>query len=432
MLFRSLKEHSGHASMRLGRTWTALLVTQVAVSVAALPIAVSGGQAWLRMVMLDRNTPATESFVIATPRLDAEATASSARGEADSAHRVHYTARVTELVQRLRAEPGFTVVLMSTPPAAESYLEVDIGQEPTAMSSDTAMARVNGPLVYQRVDTTFLASFDVRRLSGRGFTADDFVPGTRTALVNRSFVTHFLGGGNALGRRVRPSAQQPDQRTAAAAGQAAWWEIVGVVDDFPGLVAPGALRPKLYLPLDPAATWPLTIAVRGKNITPTATADRIREIAMEVEPAMRFTSIRRLADILEDAIKVERLAMLGLVMVTLSVVLLSAAGIYALMSFTVARRRREIGIRAALGARPVRVLAGVLSRAMWQIGMGIVIGVAGTGALFGLAGQTGSTGQLVVLLLLLAAMMVVVGGLATIAPARRALRVQPAEVLKAE
>ncbi len=429
----TLKAHSGHASVRLGRTWTALLVTQVAVSVAALPFAATGSHLWLRLVMVDRDTPATESFVIATPQLDAETDARADRGDAAKARRARYTDRVAELARRLEAEPGgFDVVLSSLPPGNGSYLEVDIAAEPAASTSDTALTRANGPLTYLRVDAGFLARFDVRQLSGRGLSAGDFVPGTRTVVVNRSFVNYFLGGGNALGRRVRPSAKQPDVRTAAAAGPAQWWEIVGVVEDFPGLVAPDALRPRLYLPLDPAATYPVTLAVRGRRLTPAATADRVREVAMEVDPGLRFTSIRRLADILEDDMKSDRLAIFGLVMVTLSVVLLSAAGIYALMSFTVARRRREIGIRAALGARPIRVVLGVLSGSIRQIGIGIALGTAGTGVVYRLAGQSGSTGHLVLFLLLIAAMMVIVGGLATIGPARRALRVSPAEVLKSD
>jgi len=428
----NLKEHSGNASMRLGRTWTALLVTQVAVSVAALPFAVSGGERWVRLMLLDRDTPATEAFVIATPHLDADAAAPGFR-ERDNAPRARYTARVAELASRLEAEPGdFHVILMSRTPSDESYLEVDIEQVPTTSASDTAITRANGALVYNRVAERYFTSFDVRQLSGRVFTAGDFVPGSRAAVVNRSFVRLFLGGGNALGRRVRPAAQQPDPGTAAAAGPTLWWEIVGVVDDFPGLIAPDALRPKLYLPLDPAETYPLTLAVRAANLAPTATAERIREITMTIDPGMRFATIRRLADIMEDGVKLERLAILGLVAVTLSVVLLSAAGIYALMSFTIARRRREIGIRSALGARPARVLAGVLSRAMRQIGVGIGIGVAGTGVVFRLAGQTASTAELVMILLLMAGMMVIVGLAATIGPARRALRVQPSEVLKSE
>lgn len=65
----------------------------------------------------------------------------------------------------------------------------------------------------------------------------------------------------------------------------------------------------------------------------------------------------------------------ALATVTLSVLLLSAAGLYALMSFTVTRRRREIGIRMALGARPGRMLASIFARALWQIAAGVAVGV---------------------------------------------------------
>ena len=67
---------------------------------------------------------------------------------------------------------------------------------------------------------------------------------------------------------------------------------------------------------------------------------------------------------------------LALAVVTLSVLLLSAAGIYALMSFTVTRRRREIGIRAALGAHPRRILASIFSRALGQLALGLMVGAA--------------------------------------------------------
>jgi putative ABC transport system permease protein len=118
--------------------------------------------------------------------------------------------------------------------------------------------------------------------------------------------------------------------------------------------------------------------------------------------------------------------------VALSVVLLSAAGIYALMSFTVSRRRREIGIRSALGATSGRVLSGVLARALKQVGLGIAIGTAFAGALSKLAGASANASELVIMLIQVAALMAVVGVLASIGPARRALRVQPTEALKGE
>jgi putative ABC transport system permease protein len=96
------------------------------------------------------------------------------------------------------------------------------------------------------------------------------------------------------------------------------------------------------------------------------------------------------------------------------------------MSFTVARRTREIGIRAALGARPGRILAGIFSRALLQIGAGVLAG-SGLAALLGL-------GSMRDVLLLLAAdgIMLVAGFAACAVPVRRALRIDPTEALRAE
>lgn len=422
----NLQQHFGGASMRLGRTWTALLVTQVAVSVAALPVAVSGGKGLVRSVLVDRSTPATESFVMATPLPDER----SPDRRDDKARRAHYTDRVIDLARRLGTEPnGFDVVLMSAPPGAESFLRIDIDPMAGPSTPNSGVTRAEGEGVVDRVDARFFAAFDVRALSGRMFTPGDFAAGTPTLIVNRSFVHRYFGDGNALGRRVRPS---PPQGTAAKRTDSRpepWWEIVGVVEDFPSL----AHGPKMYLPLRPAEVYPMTLGVRARTGAPAAVADRIREVGMAVDPTLRFTTIRPLQDALDDEVRLERLAILGIVMVTLSVVLLSAAGIYALMSFTVARRRREIGIRMALGARSGRVVVEILASAMRQIGIGIAIGVAGTGILGRtVGGDSDPLSEFLVLLLGVGVMMVIVGVIATIGPARRALRVQPTELLRSE
>jgi ABC-type antimicrobial peptide transport system permease subunit len=114
------------------------------------------------------------------------------------------------------------------------------------------------------------------------------------------------------------------------------------------------------------------------------------------------------------------------------VILLSSAGIYALMSFTIARRRREIGIRSALGAGPRSVLVGVLRKAAGQIAIGIGIGtmVAGGRLLEMGAGKGDVEGVLV--LLGVAVFMSAVGVAAALGPARRALSIQPTEALRAD
>jgi ABC-type antimicrobial peptide transport system permease subunit len=122
---------------------------------------------------------------------------------------------------------------------------------------------------------------------------------------------------------------------------------------------------------------------------------------------------------------------LGLAVGTIAVLLLSSAGLYALMSFTVSQRRREIGIRSALGAQPRRLLATVFRRALAQIAVGVGIGCAATVTLarwlpiedLGGWPVPGALPAAVVLFLVL-------GVLASLGPARRGLRVDPMDALR--
>ncbi len=432
----SLKDLTGGSSVQLGRTWTALLIAQVAVSVAVLPVALDGGRAWVNLSLLDPGGRVADSFVIATPVLDAVNDSRGVSREDPAARRVRYVDRVAELERTLEAEPGgFDVVVMSSRPGAESETKFELLS--SSSSTDSVMTtRTKWAAGLGSVDADFFEAFGVRTLTGRRFIAADFATTTSAAIVNASFVKHFLGGGNALGKRLRPA--RLDGATSAARSDGStdpWWEIVGVVADFPVPEDPDALRaprPKVYRPLRPAEFYPVTLGVRARVLTPAGAADRLRTVGMAVDPALRFTSIRTLDDLLNTEIEGERMAILALVMVALSVVLLSAAGIYALMSFTVARRTREIGIRAALGAQSGRVIAEILSRAIRQIAIGVAIGIVGMWVLAPLAGESSPTTERLVNLLQVIAAMVIVGFIATLGPARRALRVQPTEALRAE
>lgn len=118
-VYENLKDLSG-GSLKLGRTWTALLVAQVAVSVTALPLVLSGSIYWVQSITFDADTPVTEKSLMAIPLLDPPSVSSTVAIEDVQTRRARYTNRVTELAQKLRSEPGgFDVVLMSSIPGGE-------------------------------------------------------------------------------------------------------------------------------------------------------------------------------------------------------------------------------------------------------------------------------------------------------------------------
>ena len=174
------------------------------------------------------------------------------------------------------------------------------------------------------------------------------------------------------------------------------------------------------------------ITARTRGTTPAELVPRIREIADEVAPGHVLAAIPMDArrGVEEPEVMLFLSLMVGLI--TLSVLLLSAAGISAMMSFAVTRRRREIGIRSALGAPRARIIWAIFSRSLRQLVVGVVVGTTVAGALDRLAGGELLGGQERILIPLIAVLMVLAGLLATCGPARRALRIQPMEALRQE
>jgi hypothetical protein len=268
-------------------------------------------------------------------------------------------------------------------------------------------------------------------LGGRAFDRSDVTNDASALIVNRSFVTQVLGGREALGRRVRVVQRKRDA-TPETFVRGPWLEIVGVVPDYPPAANPRFPEPRMYQPMLPGDGEPVIVAVRVRGIAPGTFSGRLREVAAAVDPMLRLTSVSTLTETLHDNQASMRLAVLVLGLITLSVLLLSSAGIYAMISFTITRRRREIGIRAALGAGPRRLIVSVLSRAMRQIGIGMAVGIIPVGLIDRLSGGAMTGGRGPYLLILVIALMGAVGIVASIGPARRALRIQPTEALKAE
>src|SRR5690606_17721317 len=145
-----------------------------------------------------------------------------------------------------------------------------------------------------------------------------------------------------------------------------------------------------YHPLAPDDAGPLHVAVHLRGGDPAAFAQRLRTLAATVDPTLHVDAVARMDTLSDPEIRFITFWVRLLTVVSAVAMLLSLAGIYAVMSFTVARRTREIGVRVALGASRRRVVAAVFARPMSQIGLGIVAG----GTLTMLAGGRATPGAL--------------------------------------
>jgi len=346
--------------------------------------------------------------------VEASTDSNAARAATDSARAI-----VKELVERIATEPGVGgVAVGSSDPWGGGHDRVEVDR------ADGPAERVG----YMTVDTSYFGLFGVRVLAGRGFgAADAALPGNqRPVIVNRSFVTEVIGGGDPIGRRVRYQDDGDDVNP--------WRTIVGVVEDFPaGIKNPADRSVRAMYHLAMPGEWDsarLTIRLRGQ--TPEAFAPTLRRTAMSIDPMLQLNGTTSLyATYRENTRGAARLALV-IALISGSVLLLSAAGIHALMSFTVNQRRREIGIRSALGGSTRRILTSVLSRATRQLALGVGLGLAAAVALDLAAGGELMGGTGLLLVPGTAAFMLVVGLLAAAGPARRGLRVQPTEALRAD
>jgi predicted permease len=415
------------SGLRMGRVWSTLIVVQVSVASAGLPIAVAMGGLQIRDSFNMPDFP-VDDMLFAQIGLESD----RLPGQDPVAHWARVAQRFAgvraELARRLAAEPGvaghsFTLNLPLQGAAERIALEHD----------DTASPSANYDVAQYRVDDAFFRTFDLELLAGRPLVAGDVaVTAADVVVVDRAFVDRVLGGGQALGRRIRHVPRAGEELEASTPDR--WLEIVGIVENLEANpFSDKPLNARLYRPMSADGNGS-GLAVRLAGADPQQLGRRLSSLAAEIDPTFRV-SIVPVGDVYRMLRTVLGTAALGLGAALLSVVLLAAAGIYALMAFTIARRHREIAIRTALGAPPGHLLGGILGRAIRQVGLGVVIGIVLALLINRYEGADDGgllAGRPVWLLSGTVLLMGAVGLLATLGPARRGLRIEPVEALKGE
>jgi len=395
--------------------WTALIVAQVAFAVAILPPALKSGL-----------QAATESFT--HPTFQAQEFRSGilsvkrAVGQGTQPNQP-LGSRIDDVLRNLRSNPSIAgITFRGGAPTGATWsgrVEVD------GISMPPDLDRRVGP---QGVDTAFFSLYGASLLSGRRFVSSDFGDSTRVVIVNRTFVRRVLGGQTALGRRIRYVPQGMSDTTRPTP----WFEVVGVVDDLRrNPLDPDAIAPLVYHPFAPERVSAVNMVIRTRGVVPSTFGTTVYNAIAATSSDLRLSQIYPGVALDPESAFVLEIVGTVLTLVLATVLLLSAAGVYALMSLTVAQRRREIGIRTALGASQHRVLLTVFSRIARQMGIGVVVGAIIATILDRITGPVAAA-QTVLLVPAVALLMLVVGFCAAFVPTRRGLSVQPVEALRGE
>jgi hypothetical protein len=390
-----------------------LIVAQVGFSFAVLPAATEMAWGALRAHILGPGFSSAE-YLSAQLSLDIEAADPAAPAAA-------FARAQQELFSRVRAVPGVIgATLVSAVPGTAPMAGVEL-------ETNSSLLANGEPIVETRtmqVDAAFFDTFAAHLSSGRGFSGDEFSAPSRSIVVSQRFVETTLQGASALGVRVRYT--RPPSAAGPVSDDEPWYEIVGVVPDIPANPYSGTV----YHPLTASSVRSASVVMHLASGAP-GFRNRLAEMAAATTPPLRVSEVRTLDELYSAQALDDYVGGFALIAGTLSVLLLAAAGTYALMSFTVNDRRREIGVRVALGATKARLLGGVLKRALRQIVAGAAVGVA-VALFIDNALPAASTGGIDIpgVLPLAASFMTVVAVLATLGPARRALRLDPNEALR--
>lgn len=330
--------------------------------------------------------------------------------------RTDFAARLGQALEAVPGVAGATVA-SSLPPGGEFHF----GTEPEAEGEPAQESGRLGIVPYSHVAPDYFATMGIRLQEGRAFTAadpDDVV------IVSQATARKYWAQQSPVGRRLRLGAKRP------------WLTVIGVADD----VTQMGLRPnvtataQIYQPFDDEdETSYYEFAVRTDSLSSQMIAD-VKARIWALDPRLPLHSLAPVAEQLARTVARERFFLTLMSIFAGLGLLISAVGIYGLMAYSVEVRRREIGIRMALGADQRSVMGSVLRRALLLTLGGVALGVAGAAAavrvLASLLYETGTSDPVTFGLVVL-----VLAGVALAAaaiPARRASRLDPLAALRAE
>ena len=336
------------------------------------------------------------------------------------------TAFYDELLRRIETLPGVKSAAVTTNlPLYQQGNSIGISVEGIP---DPAPGQGRRPTVATRVvSPRYFETMGIQLLQGRGFAAQDTADAPAAALINETMARRFWPEQDPTGKRLTSgslTSTDPDD----------WITIVGVVKDVRQFELVADPRPQMYLSYAQAGFFAPSDLVVSTAVEPLSLAATVRRTVWEVDRDQPVSKIRTMEEIVSQSVARQRFSMLLLGIFAALALVLAAVGIYGVMSYSVAQRTREFGIRMALGAQRSDVLKLAVGQGLKLVLIGIGIGLAAafvltrvmSSLLFGVSATDPATFMIISLVLIGVAVA------ASFIPARRATKIDPMVALRYE
>jgi predicted permease len=334
---------------------------------------------------------------------------------------------VDRLLQKVRALPGVEAAgITSNIPFGGDFSDSVIMAEGYQMAPGESLISPYSVTV----TPGYMEALKVPLKTGRFFNDSDTESSQRVAIVDESLAKKFWRGQNPIGRRMFKPQNTEDLTKPPANPQ--WITVVGVVGDtkMAGLVASDTRFGTYYFPLTQDDIRTSTLAIRTSG-DPLSITGAVRQAVASTDPELPLYSVKTMEDRIGESLTDRRTPMMLAGMFAGVALFLAAMGLYGVLAYQVAQRRKEIGIRMALGSEPRGIFTLVLQEGITLLGLGLLVGLAGAFAIRR-AMESQLYGVSAMDPLVLGAVGVVLGVIAVIAcaiPARRAARIDPSTAL---
>jgi putative ABC transport system permease protein len=407
----AMRDSAPNTTARTGRISKSLVIFQIAASLVVLVAAGLLLRSFERLVRTDFGFRPDE---LLTVRLELPAAKYNAEGKRSQFARA--------LVDKLAALPGVESATATTQLPLQGWGSV-ITRVDGRPSPPPSQAPATG---FAAVTPEYFHTLNIPILKGRAFTSSDNATAVKVGVINQAFAQRFFPDEDPIGKRVELGFAEPPQ----------WIEIVGIARDTRNESIENQPQDQVFTPLDQAPWFigaPISVAIRARagavDLIPS-----LREAVWSLDKDQPLHNLKPMKQILFEATAQRRFTLIVLGVFAGLALLLALIGLYGVLAYAVSKRKREIGIRIALGAQGRDVLRLILREGVLLIMFGIATGLLGAVAairlmrnlLYETAPTDPATFAAITLLLSLVTL------LACLLPARRAAKVDPMVALRCD